>query len=172
MKFKQLPLVSSLVFALTAASSFAATPGSVGATSSGNLTIDVVIPSLIKIDGLQNINLGTYTGTGALTGSSPANVCTNGAATYKITANNGVAAFVLTGATNSETIPYTVKWAGTSLTYNTASTTNFTVESATLGGAACAPTPGKLVVDVQEADLQAVSADSYSDTLVLTVVPN
>lgn len=155
--------------ALTLAAPPATTQGTVGATSTGYVFMQVIIPKLIRVDGLADINFGTYNGDGlARTGTSPACVAQNGAGTYGIVATSLNGSFAMTGATALTTIPYTVSWGGTALTYNTNLGVQ-TPEGTTL--APCTATAGKLSVGITGAALDAADADTYTDTLVLTVTP-
>lgn len=159
---------------MASGASFAATQGTVGATSAGNSIVTVTIPSLIRINGLADIAFGTYAGTGDLSGASPGAVCTNGATTYGIVATSAAGAFELQpqGGVVATTIPYTVTWAGTgtpaTLGYN-ANEAAQDVDATTLGP--CTGVAGKLTIDILEADLQAAGADDYEDTVILTVTP-
>ena len=158
---------------MASGAAFAASQGTVGATSQGESVVTVTIPSLIRINGLTDITLGNYAGTGDMSGSSPGAVCSNGATNYGIVATSAAGSFELQpqGAAVT-TIPYTVTWAGTAtpaqLTYNT-NEANQDVDATVLGP--CAGVAGKLTVDILEADLQAASADDYEDTVILTVTP-
>ena len=148
----------------------AATQGSVGATSEGNLDIFLVIPDLIRITQLADIDFGTYTGDGAdLTQSSDACVRTNGAATYQVTATSTAGSFELQAGTAATTVPYSVEWGGNALTYNTGLGTQ-AADDTSLGGD-CTGATGKVSVTILGTDMDAAEADSYSDTLTLTVSP-
>jgi len=152
------------------AGSMAATQGTVGATSQGDLLIQVTVPALIRITGLADIDLGTYNGDGLdRTGTSPACVRRNSAGTYGIVATSANGSFVMNPAgAAATTVPYTVSWGGTALTYNTNLPAQ-AADSATLG--ACAPVAGKVSVTATGANLDAAEPDVYSDTLILTVTP-
>ncbi len=152
------------------AGAMAATQGTVGATSQGDLLIEVTVPALIRITDLADINLGTYNGDGVdRTGTSPACVRRNNAGTYGIVATsaNGSFTMVPDGAA-ATTVAYTVSWGGAPLTYNTNLPAQV-ADSATLG--ACAPVAGKLSVTAAATALDAAEPDRYTDTLILTVTP-
>lgn len=150
------------------AASAALSQGTVGATSTGSLDITLVIPALVVVNGLTNINLGTFDGVTAASGSSNACVRTNNG-TYNMTATSANGSFVLKQGTN--TIAYSVTWGGTAVTYNTA-LTNLTAEATTLGGACGATATGKIGVGVTAAAMQAVPPATYTDTLIVTVSAN
>lgn len=190
MKFNKIALAGALAGMVTSGASIAATDGGIGnATNGSQGTVDLtlVIPSLIRIGGMTNIlfDFDAYTlagGTGDLVGPSGAWVCTNGTTAYGITATSatGGGSFLMTGTgATPPTIAYTVFWeddngidppAFGALSHGTLSS-GLTPEGTTLGGAACTPTAGKLEVRVAETAIDAAVADTYTDTLVLTVVP-
>lgn len=153
-------------------STLAATQGTVGATSEGDLDIFLVIPDLIRINQLADIDFGTYTGDGVdLSDTSDACVRTNGAATYEVTATSNAGSFDLqpADAGTTTTIAYAVEWGGNALTYN-ASLAAQAADDTSLGGD-CTGAADKISVSITGADMDAAQADSYSDTLVLTVSP-
>lgn len=173
MKFNKIALAGALAGMLSSGSALALQQGTVGPTSEGRVDISVTIPDLIRINGLNDATMafGTYSGTGGLTATSPAAVCSNGAATYGLVATSVNGSFALVGATagNTDTIAYTVSWTGAgALTYNT-NAPGLAVESTSLG-AGCTATAGKLSVNMSAVNL-AVTADDYTDTVILTVTP-
>lgn len=162
-------LALSVALAAASGAASAATQGTVGATSAGDLNIQVVVPSLIRITDLADIDLGTYTGDGLdMTGSSPACVRRNSAGNYGIVATSTNGSFALAGGVVAGTLPYSVSWGGSALTYNTSLGAQV-ADSGTLG--ACTPVAGKLSVTVTGASLDAAEPDTYTDTLILTVTP-
>lgn len=157
-------LALSIALAAASGSVTAATQGTVGATSAGDLNIQVVVPSLIRITDLADIDLGSYNGDGVdLTGSSPACVRRNSAGNYGIVATSSNGSFALGGS-----VAYDVSWGGTGLAYNT-SLGGQVADSGTLG--ACTPAAGKLSVTVAGSALDAAAPGTYTDTLILTVTP-
>ena len=154
-----------------------AVDGTPGATSTGTMQIQVTVPQIVVIRNIQDPNTGTFDGTtdvslndNVCVGSNTAN---NG---YSITATstNGAGGnFQLNGAT--DTVLYNVAWAdqagqtsGTALTSGTVQ--NFANPTAG-SNIACAADNATVVITVPAANLQAVTADTYTDTLTLTVAP-
>src|SRR6185312_11899402 len=92
----------------------AATQGTLGSTSTGSVSISATVPGRVQISGLTDIAFGTVDPTSAASQSE--NVCvwsnTSGRG-YQVTATGSGAsnAFTLTDGTN--TLPYSVEWAGT-----------------------------------------------------------
>ena len=94
---KALALAAFATFA--AANAFAATDGTLGATSQGTLEITLTIDPLVQISALDDIPLGNYTGAGNMTGGDDLCVYSNNGG-YHITAtgNGNGQAFELIGA--------------------------------------------------------------------------
>lgn len=162
-------LALAAVLASASATSFAATQGTVGATSQGTALVQVIVPALIRITDLADIDLGTYNGDGIdRTGTSPACVRRNSPGNYGIVATSNNGSFALDGPATVGTVAYTVSWGGSALTYNTSLGAQV-ADSGTLG--ACTPVAGKLSVTVAGAALDAAEPDTYQDTLILTVTP-
>lgn len=172
-----------LVLAMAAAgvafsgASVAATQGTVGATSSGSVVITATIPKLIRITDLADITVDVAAATtnadgyaADATGSSDACVRQNSTtATYGIKATSLNGSFVLKSGTL--TVPYTLSWGVTDLTYNTALTTQ-TPDSTSLGS--CTPVTDKLGVKITAANLNTAegSTTAYTDTVTLLVTPD
>lgn len=149
--------------------SMAATDGTVGATSNGSSVINLIIPSLIRVTGFADITLGTYNGDSlARSGSSPACVSRNSAGNYSVAASSANGSFALKSGVLATTIPYTVTWSGTGLTYS-AVTGSFAADSNTL--AACTPVAGRLAVGVPAAGMDAALPGTYTDTVTILVSP-
>lgn len=175
----------TLVLAMAAAgvafsgASVAATQGTVGATSSGSVVINATIPKLIRITDLADITVDVAAATATIvdatgyaddaTGFSNACVRQNGAtATYGIKATSANGSFDLKSGTL--TVPYTLSWGGTDLTYDTALTAQ-TPDSTSLGN--CTPATNKLGVKITAANLNDAegSTTDYTDTVTLVVTP-
>ncbi len=159
---------------------WSANDGTVGATSSGDVDILLVIPSLIQVLVEGNIDLGTFDPTAGVneTGSTGACVRTNGATTYDITAtsaNDNAGAFRMSDGSGNF-IEYTFNWAGgamTSAVLNDNGGVGFARDNAGPGFSACTPTGnGRIDVDVPEANMLAAEAGNYLDTVTLLVAPH
>lgn len=168
MRNKILAVAMAAAGVAVSATSMAATNGNVGTTSAGTAVINLTIPSLIRITDLADVNLGTYNGDSIdRTGSSPACVRRNSAGNYSVTATSANGSFVLTSVP-ATTIPYTLTWGGTGLTYG-AALGGQVADSATLGS--CTPVAGKLGVNVPAAGMDAAQPGAYTDTVTVTVAP-
>jgi hypothetical protein len=156
----------------------AATQGTAGATSTGSVTVSATVPGRVQISGLTDVAFGTVDP--ANPAASAEDVCvwsnTSGRG-YTVTASGSGAsnAFALSDGSNS--LPYSVEWAGsagqasgTALTSGTALgglTSTATNPTCSAGPAATA----SLVVKMSAANLQAAVASAYTGTLTLVVAP-
>jgi hypothetical protein len=143
------------------------TDGRIGATSTGSTTITLIIPNRIRVTGIKDITLGTYSGA-ALTGSSPACVSQNGPGTYSVTLTSANGRFALASTTQTATVPYAVAWAAAPLRYNTASGA-FATDTPSL--AACTPVANRLTVTVPREAMDDAAPGAYADTLTVMVAP-
>ena len=171
---KKVALGGALVAATVGAQ--AATDGTTGSTSTGTVDISLQIDGAVRISNLDNLDLGTFTGSGPLTASDTACVYSNGATGYSVTATStaqGVStgAFELSDGTDS--IPYVV-------TFNDgggASTLGFN-SAATMGNArtiddncSAVADNATIQVDVAVVDASSVAQGTYTSTLTLVVAP-
>lgn len=172
-------LASAIVLSsIFAASSMAATlDGSLGATSTGNVDIDLEVLDSVQISALDAIDFSTYGGadTGSRNQGDAYCVYVNGGDNYTITPTSSNGAFELVGAVFADSIPYDVKITGAatgaaaaaSVDYNTASASFSGSSSLTCGGSNNA----SLDVSIAEQDIRDASTDLYADTLILLVSP-
>ena len=158
---------------------FAASDGDVGTTSTGTTDIQLVVPDLVRISSLSDIDLGTYSGMGTETGNTEACIFRNGAGTYSVTATTNKGAFRISrgaGGTAAEDIDFDAYWndvTGTTgraaLTYNTALTTQSGTNTAsiTCGGG----TNANFSVEIAAADMQTKNPATYSATVTIVIAP-
>ncbi|MDC0359042.1 hypothetical protein OAO01_09520 [Oligoflexia bacterium] len=91
---------------------FGSVDGEVGAQSTGSANISVIIPALIKISNISNLNLGTFGGAGALQSDDQVCIYSNSSSgNYHVTASgSGTAnAFALENGAGKQ-IAYALKW--------------------------------------------------------------
>lgn len=165
---------------ITAPALAAPTQGTLGATSTGSVTITVQVPSRVQITGLTDIAFGSVE-PNVQAVSSQSNCVWSNTATkgYTITASgsgsNG--AFTLASGTLAP-VSYAVQWnqatgqsSGTALTAATAST-GF-VSTATLPTCLASPTTtSSLIVTIAPSQLATMaSLTTYTGTLTLLVSP-
>jgi hypothetical protein len=155
----------------------AASDGDLGEDSTGTSDITLTIPELIRISGVGDIALGTFSGDGNMNGFDTVCIFRNNpdSPNYSITAtdsNNGPDFKV---EDDDNEITYQVYWndetgiRGAQLDYNTAlpAQGNANTSSTTCSGGFNA----RFDVEILEADLIAAVPGSYSATLTLFVEP-
>lgn len=158
---------------------FAATQGSLGASSQGTVAISASVPSRVRITGLADVAFTNQDpGTAA---SSAQDVCVwSNTATkgYTVTATGSGASNAFTLANGANTVAYSVQWneaagqtSGTALATGAAAggmNSNATNHSCASGPSDSA----SLVVGIASADLSTMQAGlNYTGTLTLVVAP-
>ena len=165
---------------LLSPNALAATQGSLGATSTGSVTITASVPNRAQLTALSDVSFSSVDPSTAATNSQ--NVCAwSNTATkgYSITATGSGTggAFTLASGVLSP-VPYSIQWnqtsgqsSGTSLTAGTA--LGSLVSTATKPTCSSGPsTTASLIVTVAATDLQSmVAATSYTGTLTLLLTP-
>jgi hypothetical protein len=176
---KTLIKMAMVAAGLVIGSSAMAADGSLGATSTGTLDVQLVVPSLVSISGITGIDLGTYSGTGDQTGNDDLCIFRNGAVNYSVKATTNKSAFVLSsgdGGTPAENIAFTAYWndvSGTTgraeLTYNTALTTQTGANTTAVN---CGGTMNaNFSVVVPEANIQTMVPATYQAEVTLVIAP-
>ena len=177
-KFRARALVAGLTMTALSVPAQAATPGTLGSTSTGTVGISATVPARVQISGLSDLGFGTLDPSSAASRSENVCVWSNTATKgYNVTAtgDGGSNAFTLTNGTT--TLAYAVEWAGTSgQTGGSALTTN--TPRTGLTSSATAPncpssTTASLIVKFSTAQMHAAvgSATAYTGTLTLVVGP-
>jgi hypothetical protein len=173
---KKLTLIFSL--AVFTATSFAATQGSVGTTSTGTFDISINIAPKVKISNLADVNFGTYSGSGDTDNSQ--DICAySNTGGYQVTATGSGAANAFTITDGTDTIDYTLKWndeTGTSGNAALTTGTPLTGQSSSAPDSGCnsgSNLSANVLVHIEEAELLASnpSATVYSGTVTLLVEP-
>jgi hypothetical protein len=158
----------------------ASTQGSIGATSTGSVTINASVPPRVRISKLTDVN---FTNTDpSVDAVNAQNVCVwSNTATkgYRVTATGSGASSAFTLASGAlPVVPYSVEWAAsTGQTSGMALATNtpLTGQASTATRSDCSAGPAEsasLIVRIGAAALQAMPASTaYSGTLTLLVAP-
>ncbi len=171
---------AALLAALIApAAASASTQGSLGATSTGTVSITASVANRAQITGLTDVAFTNVDPASAATAAQSNCVWSNTATKgYSITATGSGASGAFTLANGSLTVPYTVQWnasggqtSGTALTAGTAlagMTSTAANPTCTTGAA----TTSSLIIAIAAANLQGMtSATSYTGSLTLLVTP-
>lgn len=158
----------------------AATQGTLGATSTGSITITVSVPSRVQITGLNDVAFTnvdpSVTATNAQSNCVWSNTATKG---YTITATGSGTSGAFTLASGALTpVSYSVQWnqatgqtSGTALTAATASGT-FNSTATTPTCATAPATSSSLIVSIAPTQLlNMASLTTYTGTLTLLVSP-
>jgi len=152
-------------------STFAATDGDLGATSTGTSIINIGKDNAVQITNVDDIDLGTQ-GNLTATATQSDDVCvfsSTGGYAITLTSTNG--SFHLKSGATTTDIPYSVDWtAGTTTTAVYATSITGLVGNQT--AVDCnASTNASFAVSVTAADFNAADPGSYTDTLTLLVQP-
>ena len=165
--------------ALANGAAVAATQGSLGATSTGSISIGASVPNRVQLSGLSDVSFANQDpATAALNAQNVcvwSNTTTKG---YNVTATGSGAGSAFTLANGALTVPYSVEWAGSSgqssgtaltsgssLTGLTSAATNATCSAGVSSSAS-------LIVRIAAANLQGMqAATAYNGTLTLVVAP-
>jgi len=176
---QRLMLGAALAGALAGSPALAATQGTLGATSTGTVTITASVPNRARITGLTDVTFASQDPNTAA--SSAQNVCVwSNTATkaYTITASGSGTANAFTLSNGSSTAAYSVEWAATSGQTSGTALTAATASASLTSGAVnqtCSSAPtasATLLVKMATVDLGTMSAGSnYTGTLTLLVTP-
>jgi len=174
MKKLQLIKTSIVALGLLSGSVIAANDGSLGVTSTGDLTITLDIANLVRVSNLNDINLGIYAGGGAgLAGADTFCVYRNGAGNYNINMTGDGTASAFTLANGANTVAYSVDFVNGATTTGMATGTALAGQtgantvSDTCGGADNV----SVNVAVSNAALASAPAGNYSGVLTMVVAP-
>ncbi len=158
-------------------SSFAATDGSLGLTSTGTADLEVEIDELMLISGMADLNFGTWTGSGDLNQNENICVYTNQASgNYTVTATGDGAGSAFTLTDGSNTLPYNVYFNDVSGMAGEVALTATTANTAQGGAHTTSQTCGggnnaNYHVEIEDTALAAVPSGTYSGTLTIVVEP-
>ena len=177
-----LSMVALLLATVFSSLSFAATQGTLGATSSGSVAISITKSARARISNLNDLTLAAWEeGVGAI--SLTDDMCvysTRPNGSYRVTASGSGTASAFSLANGANLLPYTVTWnsGGAGALANTGTALTTTVASAAfLNASTTSPTctggdTARLIVGVTAAAMTAAVEGSYVGTLTLLVAPN
>lgn len=179
----RLPLATALIFLLSLAGAglwtgeagAQTTNGTLGATSTGRVAIRMFSRNAVQITGLDDVDLGTWSGSGRLEAFEFACVYSSNF-TYRVTATsaNGQGALFRLKNQNGDMVPYRVDWRDTfyrqrQLRHNQTSVLFFALTFLrTCGGGSNT----RIRIRIAEADLGNAPSGNYADTLTLLIQPN
>jgi hypothetical protein len=173
-------MASALFIALPVSAAHASTQGSLGATSTGSVSINASVPNRAQITGLSDVSFANADPTVAASNAQSVCVWSNTSTKgYSITASGSGTSGAFTLASGTlPAVPYSVQWSqssgqtsGTAVTKSVALTGQ--VSTATRPACSAAPaTSASLVIGIAATDLQGMASNtSYTGTLTLVVAP-
>jgi hypothetical protein len=172
-------IVATVLATAPAGIASASTQGTLGATSTGSVSISASVPSRVRISGLTDVAFTNVDP--SVDAANAQNVCVwSNTATkgYRVTATGSGTANAFTLVNSGLTVPYTVEWSASSgQTGGTglASGTALTGLTSTATNSNCASGPSasaSLIVKIGAPSLQTMNASaSYTGTLTLLVAP-
>lgn len=173
-------LALAMLFTFTA-DCFAASDGTVGATSTGTSDITLTIPEYVIVRNMNDFALGSWNGTGAIDSNDDINIAGNddqGTPSYQVTLSGSGAAsaftIVRTAPAAGPTIAYTVAFndvTGTAGGVAATATTPITAQTGIHQVLTTVTTNANIRVQITLANLQAAPRGSYSGTLTIVVAP-
>ena len=169
-------VLATVMAGLLSTAATAATDGTVGLTSQGQIGIGVQVLDSVRISALNDVDFGTYGGTdtGGRNAGDAYCVYVNGGDNYTITPTSSNGQFSLIGLLGDQ-IDYTVKLHDAATGADTAAAVGYNTASASFAGSpsrTCGASDNASVdISITEAELGAASTDTYSDTLILLVNP-
>ena len=156
---------------------FAASNGSVGASSTGTSTVTAFVGSLVRVTAVDDLALGTWTGTGALETTDSVCIWTTTGG-YNVTATgSGVGGGFSLSNGASGTLDYAVKWDDAPTSSTLAAMTSGTALTGQVSGAnttdcnAGSSLTATVGVEITETDLTAADSGSYTGVLTLLIAP-
>jgi hypothetical protein len=156
---------------------YAATDGVIGNQTSGVTTLSVAIPELIRISGLVDFNLGTYSGTGNINRNDNIRIAGNdrsSAPTYRVTAFGTGASSAFSIASGTNTINYRVFFNDKTGTGGAAEMTSGSPLIGRTGihkSLSTTSNNGNYRIHIAESVLRNAPAGTYSGVLTLVVEP-
>lgn len=155
--------------------SYAATQGTLGATSTGDFLITAVLQDLVRVSSLDDLNLGTYSGTGPLAGSEAFCVYRNGSGAYDATVTGdggdglGSTFDLYDGSANY--MAYTVTYNGNAILSGGTTGTEAGNSSLQDCGGANVANNATIAVSIAAPVLQASPTGTYTGTVTVLIAP-
>ena len=174
-KLLLLAVVVGGAFLIQAKPSFAASDGSIGATSTGSANISLSLGKISRIRNMADASFASYPGSGDLSFNQNVNISVNYASGgYRVTGSGSGAGGAFTIADGSNVIPYEVKFndeVGVSGNVALSSGSALTGQTGAVKPISSTTNDANYAIKLAEADILAVDAGSYSGTISLVVAP-
>jgi hypothetical protein len=171
--------LAGLLICLASGAAPAATPGSLGSTSTGSLSIGASVPNRVQITGLTDIAFTNQDPSADALNAQDVCVWSNSSTRgYNVTATGSGSGNAFTLSNAALSVPYSVEWTGSSgQSSGTALSPGAALTGLTSGAtdASCsagAASSASLIVKIASASLQGMqAATNYTGTLTLVVAP-
>lgn len=168
-------LVCMFALAVTGLLGLSPASAQLAGVSNGDLDVSVVVGARVWITRLNDIDLGTYSGSGSLTGTSRMCVYRNDSGIYNITATSSNASDgTFRAAAGGRFVPYQVGFrdrAGNTFEEIVSGQRLTGLQGQNFALLCLFVNNATLDVTFREADLQAAPAGSYQDVITLLVEP-
>ena len=151
--------------------------GSLGATSTGQIDLDLEVTDSVEITAVGSIDLGSYGGgdVGGINKGDAFCVYVNGGDGYTITPTSLNGEFALLGTAGGDKIEYSVKLVGAATGAASATAQTYNSKTSTFTGSRlrnCGSADNASVdISIAEQEIRDASTDTYADTLILLVNP-
>ena len=168
---------ATLALFATASCAFAVTQGTFGNTSTGVVDLDISVSASVRISGLSDMDLGTWSGDGDMSGSQTVCAFASPGVDYTITFDGGnqPGNYVLENGMGSE-IQFDLYYApnNTGSGYQLTTPTNALVgQTGASDSTDClSGETGSIQVVVSEAALASMPSGTYSETISVTLAPD
>ncbi len=173
-KFSYKIVVVLAVVALTGMnlSAYAAGDGTLGSTSTGTTDITLIIPNLIQVSDLNDMDLGTWDGSSVAGDSDTVCVYSNTGGNYTATFSGSGAGAAFTINNGLATILYAVTYDDGAGADPITSGTGLTCANANQASYTCGGTNnGTIAVSILATNMALMAANTYSGTLTMLVAP-
>ena len=139
-----------------------------------NIRLTIILDDIVSIQGLNDILLGSYSGSGDLSATEAFCIARNGSGTYQVTASGNGPGGSFALLNNSNTLPFTARWDdGSSISDLIANSSLTTRQNAYTSANQCGTTTpnANLLITIAETDLANSPSGNYRGTLTLIIAP-
>ena len=139
-----------------------------------NISLNIDIDDIVQLQGLDDLLLGNYSGTGDVSASEDFCIYRNGSDRYQVTARGSGDGGAFTLLNNDNEIPYSLEWDDSSVVTPMLANSNLTQrQNASLNTNDCesGTSNARINIDLRQTDLAASPAGNYRGILTLIIAP-
>ena len=137
-----------------------------------NISLNINIDDIVQLQGLDDLLLGNYGGSGRVSARESFCVYRNGSDTYQVTARGNGDGGAFTLLNNDDEIPYSLEWDDSSVVTPMSANNNLTQrQNASVNICSSGTSNASINITLQESDLTASPAGNYRGTLTLIIAP-